>query len=196
MTGDNGQITALLQSWHSGNRDALNQVLGLLENDLRQAARRVMNRQDWNRTLQPTALLSEAYLRLVVRQTDIEWKDRAHFIAICARLMREILVDAARHRRAHKRGGDLLLVSMHDAEGAAPDQVFDMIALDECLAGLARIDPRKVQVFELRFFVGLGVSEVADCLQISVPSVVRDWKFVRAWLKKQMSLPQPRATSL
>ena len=186
MGSESAAITALLRSWRQGDSDALNQLLPVLYKELRHIAGRLMNREQGGRTLQPTALVNEAYIRLVAGAGEIDWKDRAHFLGICARLMRQVLVDASRKKSADKRGGKLLLLSRNELDFGYRDPMFDIVALNECLTRLAQIDPRKVEVFELRFFAGLEVTDVAEILGVSAASVKRDWKFACAWLRKEL----------
>lgn len=173
-------VTTLLFAWRGGDEQAFSRLVPLVELELRALARRAMARERHDHTLQPTALVNEAYLRLVALQ-KIEWNDRAHFFALSARLMRRILVDLARSRATQKRG-DGVLAAFTEAEYAAPVRPDEFVALDEALQRLAAIDPRRSQVVELRFFGGLGVEEVAEVLNVSRHTVMRDWAFARTWL--------------
>jgi len=178
-TGAN--VTALLRAWSAGDRTAIDQLVPLLHAELKRIARRYMSRERHGHTLQPTALVNEAYLRLV-DSSRVRWQNRAHFFTLAARLMRRILVDAARSRSNLKRGGDLHRTTLDDAllVSAHPDP--DLVALDEALVALAAVDPRKAQVVELKFFGGLSEQEIAQALDVSLDTVQRDWKTARAWL--------------
>ncbi len=186
------QITALLHAWRGGNTSALDELLPQVHGELRAIARRLMSRERQNQTLQPTALVNEAFLRLVTNAREVEWKDRAHFLGICANLMRQVLVDGARKNAAEKRGGHVLLLPLDNAEPGAANPVLDILVLEEALKKLAAMDKRKSKVFELRFFGGLEVEEAAEVLQVSSASVVRDWKFVKAWLRKELFASEAR----
>jgi RNA polymerase sigma factor (TIGR02999 family) len=177
-------ITGLLKAWASGNSDALEQLTPLVYDELLRIARRYM-RQRSPQTLQTTALAHEAYLRLV-NADGLRWQDRAHFFAVAAQIMRRILVDAARARVAAKRGG-ALRVTFTEGMTILASQDTNLVALDDALAALARLDGRKAQVVELRFFGGLSVDETAEVLQISPQSVMRDWRLAKPWLARQVA---------
>jgi RNA polymerase sigma factor (TIGR02999 family) len=180
------EVTALLASWTEGDEDALNRLLPLVEQELRRLARQQMRSERPGHLLQPTALVNEAYLRLVDIQR-MRWQNRAHFFAVAARLMRRILVDAARSRQYQKRGGRAQHVSFDEAllvSAEAPDQ---LVALDDALEALAAFAERKSQVVELRYFGGLSVEETAEVLKISPETVMRDWKFAKTWLLRELS---------
>ena len=178
-------ITALLQAWGQGDAQALDRLTPLVYGELLRRARQFMAREPFGRnTLQATALVNEAFLRLVELE-GVRWQDRAHFFALSAQMMRRILVDAARARRAGKRGGQELRVTLDDGVGAL-HRDDDLVRLDDALAALAQMDGRKAQVIELRFFGGLTVEETAEVLKISTQSVLRDWKLARAWLSREM----------
>jgi RNA polymerase sigma factor (TIGR02999 family) len=180
------QVTDLLLAWGNGDRAALDELLPIIHQELRRLARLQMRAERANHTLQTTALVNEAFLRLVdLRQ--IGWQDRAHFLALSARLMRRILVDHARSRGYQKRGGGAAAVTLDDALLAAPERGANFVALDDALQDLARLDARKGQVVELRFFGGLSVAETADALGISAETVMRDWRFAKVWLLRQIS---------
>ena len=184
------QVTALLQAWSGGDEQALQQLMPLVYEELHRAARRHMAGERASHTLQTTALIHEVYLRLVdVRSTDIQ--DRAHFLAICARLMRNILIDFARSRRYEKRGGGAPHVALDEAlvVSSMPDP--DLVAVDDALNRLAAVDPRKSQVVELRFFGGLSVEETAKALKISPETVMRDWKLAKVWLLRELDREGP-----
>jgi len=178
-------ITGLLKAWASGNNSALEQLTPLVYDELRRIARRHM-RQRSRQTLQTTALAHEAYLRLV----DVEglcWQDRAHFFAVAAQMMRRILVDAARARGAAKRQGGALRVTFSEEIAIPAGQDASLLALDDALAALARLDARKARVVELRFFGGLSVDETAEVLKISKDSVMRDWRLAKPWLAREVA---------
>jgi RNA polymerase sigma-70 factor (ECF subfamily) len=184
-------ITLLLSAWGSGDQTALDRLTPLVYSELRRMARRHMRAERPGNTLQTTALVHEAYLRLVDTKTA-ERKDRAQFFALCSQIMRRILVDAARARASAKRGGGVERV--RHSEALNLDEIADntfntsaqWLALDEALNDLATIDPRKAQVVELRFFGGLSVEETAEVLKISPQSVMRNWKLARAWLNREL----------
>jgi RNA polymerase sigma-70 factor (ECF subfamily) len=180
-----GQVTELLRAWNRGDQQALEQLIPLVEAELRRLARAYMVRERREHTLQPTALVNEAFLRLADAQR-IRWQDRAHFLGIAARLMRRVLVDHARVRGAGKRGGGAQKVSLDDALALAPEPAVDVLALDRALEGLAAVDARKAQVIELRFFGGLSVEETAEVLHVSTDTVKRDWRMAKAWLLHEL----------
>ena len=183
-------VTALLKAWGRGDKGALEQLMPLVYAELRAQARRCMRLERSGATLQSTALVHEAYLRLVDAD-EVDCHDRAHFFALSAQIMRRVLIDAARARNAQKRGGgepravpvspeDLDHITRLDPDGRS------LCALDDALEGLARIDPRRAKVIELRFFGGLSVEETAEVLQLSPQSVLRDWRLARAWLAREL----------
>jgi RNA polymerase sigma factor (TIGR02999 family) len=179
------EVTRLLVAWGHGDEAALEQLMPLVHAELRRLARRHMGHERRGHTLQPTALVNEAYLRLIdVRR--IQWQDRAHFFAMSARLMRRILVDFARARRYQKRGGGAAKVTFDEALVASNERGAELLALDDALAALAAVDPRKSQVVEMRFFGGLSVEETAETLHVSVDTVMRDWKLAKAWLLREL----------
>ena len=180
------QITDLLLAWGNGDRAALDELLPIIHQELRRLARLQMRGERPNHTLQTTALVNEAFLRLVELRR-IGWQDRTHFLAISARLMRRILVDHARSRGYEKRGGGAAAVALDDAVVAATEPGTNFVALDDALQDLARLDARKSRVVELRFFGGLSVAETADALDISPETVMRDWRFAKVWLLRQIS---------
>lgn len=181
-----GDVTGLLQAYRAGDRCALDDLVPLLNRELHRIARHQMAAQPAGHTLQTTALVNEAYLHLVDAQRA-SWLDRSHFIAACSQIMRRILVDHARSRQAAKRGGGVALASLEEAWVASVEPDTDVVALDEALENLARSDPRKAKVVELRFFGGLSVKETAAVLEISEESVLRDWRLARAWLASELS---------
>ena len=186
-------ITALLVAWGRGDEAALHQLIPLVHRELHQIARRCLKGERPGHTLQPTALVNEAYLRLVdVRRMN--WKNRAHFLAMSARLMRRVLVDFARSRQYQKRGGGVMRVSLDEAHGVSTERGQDLVALDEALTTLSAIDERKARVIEMRFFGGLTAEETAEVLEVSRETVLRDWRLARAWLMQELLKSASRAT--
>ena len=177
-------VTKLLQAWNAGDQTALERLLPLVYAELRRVAHNQLRGEKPELTLQPTALVNEAYLRLV-QITHMTWKSRAHFFAMCSRLMRQVLVDAARARRVAKRGGGVIRVSL-DADLLPAGTAPDVLALDEALDALDALDPRKCRVVELRFFTGLSVEETAEALDVSTDTVSRDWTFAKSWLFREL----------
>ena len=185
-------ITQLLESWRAGNEEALATLIPLLYSKLRTLAAGLMRGERANHSLSPTAIVNEAYLRL--HNTDLPWQDRAHFLAIAAREMRRVLVDHARIRHRDKRGGDWrrVTISSFDQPNSREIDLVDMIAIETALDKLTLIDPRKTQVVDLLLFGGLTIAEISELLQLSVPTINRDWKFARAFLQHELkSLHQP-----
>ena len=179
------EITRLLIDWRRGDQAALEQLIPLVHGELRRLARRHMAHERVGHTLQATALVNEAFVRLIdVRQ--VRWQDRAHFFAMSSRLMRRILVDFARSKRYQKRGGGAQKVSFDEALLVAREAGQDLVALDDALTALAAFDGRKAQVVEMRFFGGLSVEETAEALKVSVDTVMRDWKLAKAWLLREL----------
>ena len=185
MEPDSAQITGLLQAWACGDSEALEALIPLVYGGLQQIAHRQMRRERVGHTLQTTALVNEAYLRLI-DVTQVQWRDRLHFFAIASQLMRRVLVDTARSRAYAKHGAGLCFVSFNERIVAVPDRSTEFVRLDEALNELGSLDPRKVQVVEMRFFGGMRVEEIAEVLKISPSSVLRDWKLARAWLTQQL----------
>jgi len=181
----NPDITALLVDWSNGNKAALDALLPLVEKELRRLARTYMRRESADHTLQTTALVNEAYLKLT-DQKKTQWQNRAHFFGIAAHVMRRILLNHARDRRRQKRGGNARQVSLSEASAITQQKTEELIALDEALQRLAIVDKRKSQVVELRYFGGLDVEETAEVLHVSAVTVMRDWKFARAWLGREI----------
>jgi RNA polymerase sigma factor (TIGR02999 family) len=179
------EVTILLRAWAGGDGAALERLIPLVYTNLRRIAGRRMQYEAAGQTLQPTALVNEAYLRLV--GADVSWQDRAHFFAVASRAMRRILVDAARARAADKRGGGDVRVELNESLDGLPQRGPELIALDEALEALAVLDARKAQIVEMKFFGGLSVDETADVLKISPRSVMRDWHFARAWLIRELA---------
>lgn len=182
-------VTRLLLSWRGGDRAALEKLVPLVYRELRKLAHRQMRGERAGHALQTTALVNEAYLRLVDSQ-QVRWQNRAQFFAICAQLMRRILVDDARARGSLKRGGAAVHVSLDDTLVASPARDTDLIALDEALTKLEALDPRKSKVVEARYFSGLSVAETAEALDVSPDTVMRDWKMAKLWLLRELS-PTP-----
>jgi RNA polymerase sigma-70 factor (ECF subfamily) len=180
-----GQVTELLRAWNHGDQRALEQLIPLVEVELRRVARAYMARERREHTLQPTALVNEAFLRLTDAKR-IRWQDRAHFLGIAARLMRRVLVDHARARGSGKRGGAAQKVSLDEALLLAPEPAVDVLALDRALEALAAVDARKGRVIELRFFGGLSVEETAEVLHVSTDTVKRDWSMAKLWLLHEL----------
>ena len=183
MTPSPQEVTQLLVAWGDGDRAALDKLMPLVYEELRRLAHQYMSGEGPGNTLQTSALVNEAYLRLA-DQTDPQWQNRAHFFAISAQLMRQILVDYARRRRSRKRGGDARQVSLDEAMIVSEERAADTVALDEALKNLGEIDPRKSQIVELRFFGGLSIEETAEVLKVSPGTVMRDWTFAKAWLRR------------
>jgi RNA polymerase sigma factor (TIGR02999 family) len=179
-------VTGLLLAWSQGERSALDKLIPLVYDELHRLAKRHMGRERVGHPLQTTALVNEAYLRLV-ESSHVGWQNRAHFFAVSAQLMRRILVDFARSRTRIKRGADARPVSLDVALEISRERESDLVALDDALSALAAIDPRKSQVVEMRFFGGLSVEETAEVLQVSRDTVMRDWKFAKSWLLREMS---------
>ncbi|HEY7911114.1 MAG TPA: sigma-70 family RNA polymerase sigma factor [Blastocatellia bacterium] len=183
------QITELLVAWGDGDRDALEKLTPLVYNELHRLARRYMGRERSGHTLQTTALVNEAYIRLVDWK-NVQWQNRAHFYAVSAQIMRRILVDFARARDYAKRGGGTRKISLDEAAMISGGRGRDLVALDEALNALAELDDRQSRVVELRFFGGLSLEEVAEVLKVSVGTVRRDWSLARAWLHRELNRNQ------
>lgn len=180
-------ITQLLLDWREGNKCALDDLMPLVYDELRRLAQFYMRGQKAEHTLQTTALVNEVYLKLV-DSSRVRWKDRTHFFAVSAQLMRRILVDSARSRNSKKRGGEIQKVELDDeAVAIVTEDKIDLIALDEALKELAELSPRQSKVVELRYFGGLNEAEIADALDISTRTVKRDWSVARAWLFRRMN---------
>ena len=183
------EVTQLLLAWNNGDSDALAKLAPLVETELRRLAKIYLAHERPGHTLQPTALVNEAFIKLIDTPT-VEWKSRAHFFGITAQLMRHILVDHARRRQALKHGGEALRVSLVEAENAAPNRQACIIELDDALSALSRLDPRKSRIVELKFFGGLSEEEIAELLDTSLRTVQRDWNLARAWLFRQLNKDQ------
>ena len=188
LEGDPAHITLLLRRWREGDRVAFDQLIPVVQGELRRLARVHMRGERQGCTLQPTALVNEVYIRLADLQA-MNWQDRAHFFAMASRLMRRVLVEAARARDACKRGRGLVRVSLDEAQvpDSRRDELADVQALDEALARLETADRRKARVVELRFFGGLTVEETAAVLDVSAETIARDWRFAKLWLRREIT---------
>ncbi len=188
--GDQHAVTGLLQAWSAGDSGALEALFPIVYDELRQRAGRVLGRERAGHTLQPTALVHEAYLRLVDQQR-VRWEGRAQFFAIAARVMRRVLVDHARARLAGKRGAGAqhvtLIDASLDASAATSNEAIDLLALDDALERLAAFDPRKARLVELRYFAGFSIPEAAEAMEVSQATVIRDWNLARRWLHRELS---------
>ncbi len=184
-------VTQLLVEWSHGDQDALERLTPLVYGELRRLARRHLSRERSDHTLQSTALVHEAYLRLV-DQRNVQWQNRAHFFGVAAQLIRRILIDHARAKQAGKRGAGACLLSLDEAiDSPAGGRSLDIVALDDALEQLAKIDPRQSRIVELRFFAGLTVQETAEVLSISTPTVNREWNTAKAWLFRELNRRGP-----
>ncbi len=185
LPGPSSEVTELLVRWRSGDREALDSLLPLVYDELRRIARHYLQGERSGHTLQSTALVNEAYVRMVAQDFP-EWQSRAHFFAVAAQLMRQILVDYARSHRASKRGGNVCKVALDEAEGQPLKIDIDILALDEALKELAEMDQQQSRVVELKFFAGLSIEDTAEVLGISPSTVKRDWVTARAWLYREL----------
>ena len=180
-------IARLLNAWSEGDRDAAEKFMPLIYDELRRQAHRHLNRERPNHTLQTTALVHEAYLRLA-EQNRVTWQNRSHFFALAAQMMRRILVNYAVGQKADKRGGDIALIPLDETiQIAVPDGDVDLIALDEALSRLEELDERQSRIVELRYFSGLSIEETADVLGISPATVKREWTMAKAWLRRELT---------
>lgn len=179
------EITQLLIAWGDGDQSALEELAPLVHSELHRLAHHYMSREGPGHTLQTSALINEAYVRLI-NWKNVRWQNRSHFFAVSAQLMRRILVDFARDRQYLKRGGGALQVSLAEAAALTVERSHDLLALDEALTALTDLDPRKGQMVEMRFFGGLTVEEVAEVLKVSEETVVRDWRFAKVWLLREL----------
>ncbi len=175
------EVTRLLKDWSGGDPAALDQLIPIVYDELRAVAARYLRRERQDHTLQPTALVNEAYLRLI-DQKQVQWQNRAHFFGVSAQMMRRILVDHAKSHNRAKRGGGARKVSLDEAAALSQERADDIVELDEALTALAAFDERKSRVVEMRYFGGLSVEETAEVLKVSEITVARDWKLARAWL--------------
>ena len=186
--------TELLRAWSQGDGSALDRLVPLVYEELHRLARRYMRQERPDHTLQATSLVNEAYLRLI-DVNRVEWRDRAHFLAVAAQMMRRILVEFARHRHRQKRGGGAVRVNLDDLQELPDPKERDLVALSDALSALATFDARMGQVVELRFFGGLTVEETADVLNVSAETVQRDWKTAKAWLLRELRRRHPSAST-
>ena len=185
QTNSPKEITRLLVAWGDGDQSALEELAPLVHSELHRLAHHYMGRERPSHTLQTSALVNEAYIRLIDWK-NVRWQNRAHFFAVAAQLMRRTLVDFARDRQYLKRGGGALRVSLSEAKAFTVERGADLVALDEALTALAEVDPRKGQVVEMRFFGGLSVEEVAEVLKVSKETVMRDWRLAKVWLLREL----------
>ena len=185
MTHSSQEVSQLLVAWGNGDEAARDQLIPLVYEELHRLAHHYMNRERPGHTLQTSALVNEAFLKLV-DQRDLHWKNRAHFFGIAAQMMRRILVDYARNRRYAKRGGSAQHVSLAEALIVSEERSAEVVALDEALSKLSAMDHRKSEIVELRFFGGLSIDETAEVLGVSPGTVMRDWTLAKAWLRKEM----------
>jgi RNA polymerase sigma factor (TIGR02999 family) len=186
MTASPNEVTELLIKWSQGDKAALDELMPVIHSELRRLARRYMARERPDHTLQTTALINEAYLRLVDQQ-GVEWQDRAHFFAVSAQIMRHILVDHARKYQSDKRGAGAQKIPLDEVTVANQQRAAELVTLDHALNELAAIDPRQSQIVELRFFGGLTVEETAEVLKIAPVTVTREWRTAKAWLRDKCS---------
>ena len=180
-------VTELLLRWRAGDQECLNRLLPLVESELRRIAHRYMRMERQGHTLQTTALVNEAYLKLMGQAQVVDWQSRAQFLGVAARLMRHVLVDHARELCRKKRGGGAQLLPLDEGLAISPAKSAELVALDDALNDLARFDPRKAQVVELRYFGGLNVQETAEALSVHPNTVINDWSLAKAWLKHELS---------
>ena len=178
-------VTRVLNNWRAGETDAAGELMPLVYDELRRLARNYLRRERGDHTLQATALVHEAYLRLI--DGEVSWQNRAHFYGIAAKLMRRILVDHARARNAEKRGGLLEKIALDEARDLPPAAANDLLQVDSALEELAKTYPRKSEVVELKFFGGLEAKQIAEVLQVSEKTVLRDWQFAKLWLCRELS---------
>jgi RNA polymerase sigma factor (TIGR02999 family) len=186
MTPSAKEVTQLLVSWRNGDQDARDELIPLVYQELHRLAHQYMSRERPGHTLQTSALVNEAFLKLA-DQRDVQWQNRAHFIGIAGQMMRRILVDYARNRGFAKRGGNALQVSLDEELIVSEERSAEVVALDDALQSLARLDERKSRLVELRFFGGLSIEETAEVLGVSPGTVMRDWTLAKAWLQREMS---------
>jgi RNA polymerase sigma factor (TIGR02999 family) len=184
------EITELLLAWSNGDEEALHHLMPLVHAELHRMARQRMRREDRRHTLQTTALVNEVYLRLV-DQKRVRWQNRAHFFGIASRLMRRILVDHARRRRAQRRGGAVERLSIDESRAAARERPVDLLALDRALRSLEAMDPRQGRVVELKYFAGMTIAEIAEAMGLSPATVVREWSTAKAWLARELAGGSP-----
>jgi RNA polymerase sigma factor (TIGR02999 family) len=187
------QLTQLLRAWSEGDEGALEKLMPVVYDELRRLAHRYMADEQAGHTLQTTALVNEAYLRLVDSK-HCTWEGRAHFFGVCAQMMRRILVDWARSRHAAKRGRDVPHIELQETRAVVGRPGTDLVAIDDALTALASVDPRKSQVVALRFFGGLSVKETAEVLKVSSETVLRDWKLAKSWLRRELTREPPHGS--
>jgi RNA polymerase sigma factor (TIGR02999 family) len=185
------EITQLLVAWNHGDQAALEALSSLINQELHRLARHYMADERPNHLLQPTALVNEAWLRLIDWR-NVEWESRTHFLGLAAQIMRHILVEFARAQQSEKRGGQEIQVSLTEAANAAPERRAGLVALDDALQALERLDPRQARVIELRYFAGLSLEETAEALKVSVGTVRRDWSLAKAWLHRELNRKESR----
>lgn len=178
-------VTRLLESWRSGNNDALEQLMPLVYGELHRMAKRYMHSQPSGHTFQTTELIHEAYLKLAEHR-DKHWENRTHFFAVAAQAMRHILVDHARSRQTEKRGGEWKVISFEETAVISVERAQEIVALDDAIKSLEKLDERKARVVEMRYFGGLSVNETAEVLKISPETVMRDWRFAKTWLLREL----------
>jgi len=194
LDSTNGQdITELLAAWGGGDQAAFERLVPLVYAELKRIARRHMNRESEGHVLQTTALVHEAYVKLV-SQRGAKWQDRAHFFAVSSQQMRRILVDAARSRMRQKRGSDAVVVSLDDAPAISMSRAAEFVTLDDALTELAKLDPRRSRVVEMRYFGGMSIDETALALNLSSDTIARDWKAAKAWLYAELNRAEGRGT--
>lgn len=186
METSSQSVTHLLRRWSEGDNEAFDQLMPLVYAELRQMARRYMRKQSEGHTLQTTALIHEAYLRLAA-QEEKQWAGRAHFFGVAAQAMRHVLVDYARSHQAAKRGGNALVITLDEVAIVSDERTAELVALDDALQELAKLSPRQCQVVELRYFGGLSVAETAAVLKVSTDTVTRDWNQAKAWLYRTLN---------
>ncbi|MFN0120641.1 MAG: sigma-70 family RNA polymerase sigma factor [Blastocatellia bacterium] len=187
MNPETVEVTRLLADWRGGDRDALDQLMPLIYTELRALARRHMGRERASHTLQTTALVNEAYLKLAGPQEGAAWQDRTHFFALAAQVMRHILVDHARARQYAKRGGGAQQITLDEALAVSAENTEDILAIHEALERLHALDPRKARIVELKYFGGLGTDEIAGALGVSEITIKREWLKAKAWLFRELS---------
>lgn len=186
MTPSSQEVTELLVEWGNGSRAALDKLMPIVYEELRRLARRHMRRERDGHTLQTSALVNEAYLKMI-NEKDMQWQNRAHFFAVAAQLMRMILIDHARARKVAKRGGGAYTVPLDEAVVVSDERAAELIALDDALKALEAVDKRKSRIAELRFFGGLSVEETAEALKVSEATIMREWRMAKAWLHRELN---------
>jgi RNA polymerase sigma factor (TIGR02999 family) len=185
-TNPQGDVTKLLADWSSGDQGALNKIMPLVYSELHRIARRAWSQQQHGNTLQPTALINEAYMKLANAE-NATYQDRCHFFAVASKAMRQILVNHAKSRLSDKRGGGVAHVSIDDVQPAVHEEASEIVALHEALEALHAVDPRKSMVVEMRYFGGLSIEETAEAMGVSIVTVNRDWRLARSWLIREMN---------